>query len=127
MVRRVECGLRELRLSSGGHTFQGEALSLVPAVVFGDEVLEVFLGILAGADLVVAVDKVALYIVSRCVLIGKSFECEGIPKFRQIGRIDWIGRETRPPASKHDHNAAEENGWQESRIKYQVSEGDVCE
>ncbi len=47
-------------MERGGLTIEGEALADVPAVVLGDEVLEVVVGVVDGADFVDVVDKVAL-------------------------------------------------------------------
>lgn len=43
----------------GRVTVEGEAVALVPAVVFGQEVLEVVVRVVDGADLVDLVDEVA--------------------------------------------------------------------
>lgn len=40
-------------------TVEGEALALIPALVFGQEVLKVVVGVVDGADLVDVVDEVA--------------------------------------------------------------------
>jgi hypothetical protein len=46
-------------VSGDGRTVEGKALADVPAVVFGQEVLEVVVGVFDGADFVDFVDEVA--------------------------------------------------------------------
>lgn len=98
--------------SHGGarlHTVHGEPLAVVPSRVAVNEVLEVVIRVVDGADFVDIVDKVAMGdIVSNVpsMFTGKRawiYAMRYLPKFLQIKGEAGVLRQTTPLASEHLH------------------------